>query len=86
MKRYYQAAIGVALVTALTACAGCSGNIALVGRPTLQLDQEQIFAAITRVDTGSRQLHLRPEDRRDRVVGYSAFLRDNRQRFTIGAV
>jgi hypothetical protein len=47
-------------------------NIALVGRPTLQLDQEEIFAEIARVDTRSRQLHLRPEDSRDRVVGYSA--------------
>ena len=72
MKRFYQAAIGVALGTALTVCAGCSGNIALVGRPTLQLDQEEVFAEIVRVDTGSREIHLRPDDGRDRVVGYSA--------------
>ena len=60
------------LALALTLSTGCMENIALIGRPTLQLDQEEIFAEIARVDTRSRQLHLRPEDSRDRVVGYSA--------------
>ncbi len=59
------------LAMALTLSTGCMENIALIGRPTLQLDQEEIFAEIARVDTASRQLHLRPEDSRDRVVGYS---------------
>lgn len=72
MKRFYQAAMGVALGTVLSVCVGCSGNIALMGRPTLQLDQEEIFADIVRVDAGSREIHLRPDDGRDRVVGYSA--------------
>ena len=60
------------LAMALTLSTGCMENIALIGRPTLQLDQEEIFAEISRVDARSRQLHLRPEDSRDRVVGYSA--------------
>ncbi len=60
------------LAMALTLSTGCMENIALIGRPTLQLDQEEIFAEIARVDSGSRQLHLRPEDSRDRTVGYSA--------------
>ena len=60
------------LAMALTLSTGCMENIALIGRPTLQLDQEEIFAEIARVDTRSRQLHLRPEDSRDRMVGYSA--------------
>lgn len=60
------------LAMALTLTSGCMENIALIGRPTLQLDQEEIFAEIARVDTRSRQLHLRPEDSRDRMVGYSA--------------
>ena len=72
MKRIYRTVIGVAFGTALTLFTGCSGNIALVGRPTLQLDQEEIFAEILRVDTGSREIYLRPDDGRDRVVGYSA--------------
>ena len=59
------------LAMALALSTGCMENIALIGRPTLQLDQEEIFAEIARVDTASRQLHLRPEDSRDRVVGYS---------------
>jgi hypothetical protein len=63
---------GLTLAFALTVGVGCSDNIALVGRPTLQLDQEEIFAEIDRVDTASRQLHLRPDNSRDRVVGYSA--------------
>lgn len=62
----------LALALALTLSTGCMENIALIGRPTLQLDQEEIFAEISRVDARSRQLHLRPEDSRDRVVGYSA--------------
>lgn len=72
MIRFYQTAIAVALGAALTVCSGCSGNIALVGRPTLQLDQEEIFGEILRIDTGSREIHLRPDDGRDRVIGYSA--------------
>ena len=59
------------LALALTVIAGCSENIALVGRPALQLDQEEIFAEVERVDTSSRQIHLRLEDSRNRVVGYS---------------
>ena len=70
--RFYQAAIGVALGTALAVCVGCSGNVALVGRSTLQLDQEEIFAEIVRVDTGSREIYLRPDDGRDRVISYGA--------------
>jgi hypothetical protein len=70
-----RAAAGLTLGLALTVSAGCSDNIALVGRPSLQLDQEEIFAEIDRVDTGSRQLHLRPDNSRDRVVGYSADVR-----------
>jgi len=62
----------VVLGLALTVSVGCSDNIALVGRPTLQLDQDALFAEIDRIDTSSRQIHLRPNDSRNRVVGYSA--------------
>lgn len=72
MNPINRAAAGFTLGLVLTVGVGCSDNIALVGRPTLQLDQEEIFAEIDRVDTGSRQLHLRPDNSRDRVVGYSA--------------
>jgi len=60
------------LALVLTVIAGCSENIALVGRPALQLDQEEIFGEIERVDTSSRQIHVRPENGRNRVVGYGA--------------
>jgi len=69
---FNRAASCVVVGLALTMSAGCSDNIALVGRPTLQLDQEELFAEIDRVDTSSRQIHLRLEDSRNRVVGYSA--------------
>ena len=72
MIRFYQTAIGLALGAALTLSSGCSGNIALVGRPTLQLNQEEIFGEILRIDTGSREIHLRPDEGRDRVIGYSS--------------
>jgi hypothetical protein len=72
MNLINRAAAGLTLAMALTLSIGCMENIALVGRPALQLDPEEIFAEIARVDSGSRQLHLRAEDSRNRVVGYSA--------------
>jgi hypothetical protein len=68
---FYQTAIGLALGAALTLSSGCSGNIALIGRPTLQLDQEEIFGEVIRIDIGSREIHLRPDEGRDRVIGFS---------------
>lgn len=72
MKPFHRVASSLVLGLALTVSAGCSDNIALVGRPTLQLDQDELFAEIDRVDTSSREIHLRPNDSRKRVVGYSA--------------
>ncbi len=71
MNPFNRAASCAVLGLALTVSAGCSDNIALIGRPALQLDPEEIFAEIDRVDISSRQIHLRPENSRDRVVGYS---------------
>ena len=73
MNRFNRAASCMVLGLTLTVSVGCSDNIALVGRPTLQLDQEEIFAEIDRLDTSSREIHLRPDDSRsNRVVGYNA--------------
>jgi len=72
MNLFNRVASSVVVGLALTMSAGCTDNIALVGRPTLQLDQDELFAEIDRVDTSSRQIHLRLEDSRNRVVGYSA--------------
>ena len=72
MKFFNRAVLGLTLAVALTAIAACSdNNIALVGRPALQLDQDEFFAEIDRLDTSSREIHLRPNDSRKRVVGYS---------------
>ena len=75
MNLFNRAAWGLTLAMALTAFAACSDNIALVGRPAIQLDQDEFFAEIDRVDTSSREIHLRPNDSRKRVVGYSAAAR-----------
>ena len=72
MSRINRAALGLTLAVALTAIAGCSDNIALVGRPTLELGQDEFVAEVDRLDTSSREIHLRPNNSRTRVVGYSA--------------
>lgn len=72
MHLFNRAASSAVFGLALMVSAGCSENIALMGRSTLQLDQEEIFAEIDRVETSSRQIYLRPEDSRNRVVGYSS--------------
>jgi hypothetical protein len=72
VNRFSRAVSCVVVVLALTVSVGCSDNIALVGRPMLQLDQEEIFAEIDRVDTSSREIHLRTDEGRNRVVAYSA--------------
>lgn len=71
MNSINRAAFGLTLVLALTAIAGCE-SIALVGRPTLELGQDEFVAEVERLDTSSREIHLRPNDSRTRVVGYSA--------------
>jgi hypothetical protein len=71
MNLINRAALGLALALALTAIAGCSDNVALVGRPTLVLGQDEFVAEVERLDTSSREIHLRPNDSRTRVVGYS---------------
>ncbi len=72
MKLFNRAALGLGLAMGLAVFAACSDNIALVGRPALQLDQDEFFAEIDRLDTSAREIHLRPNDSRTRVVGYSA--------------
>ena len=72
MNLFNRAALSLTLAVAVTAIAACSDNIALVGRPVLQLDQDEFFAEIDRLDTSSREIYLRPNDSRKRVVGYSA--------------
>lgn len=72
MNLFNRVAAGLTLAMAMTVSTGCMENIALVGRPTLQLDHDEIFAEIDRVDISSHEIHLRPDDSRNRVVGYSA--------------
>jgi len=71
MNPINRAAFGLTLALALAASAGCEG-IALVGRPALELGQDEFVAEVERLDTSSREIHLRPNDSRTRVVGYSA--------------
>ena len=77
MNLFNHAASGLALGVALTALAGCSGNnFALVGRESLPASAseavpDEFVATVERVNTGSREINLRPNDGRTRVVGYS---------------
>jgi hypothetical protein len=71
MNLFNRAAFGLTLALAVTAIAGCSDNIALVGRPTLELGQDEFVAEVERLDISSREIHLRPNNSRTRVVGYS---------------
>ena len=77
MTRINRAALGLTLALALTVSAGCSdNNFALVGRDTLpdrasQPVPDEFVATVERVNTGSREIDLRPNDGRTRVVGYS---------------
>ena len=76
MKLINRAASGLTLALALTASAGCSGNTALVGRDTLpgrasQPAQDELMATVERVETGSREIHLRPNRGHPAMVTYS---------------
>ena len=70
MNLINRGASGLTLALAL-AIAGCSDNIALVARPTLELGQDEFVAEVERLNTSSKEIHLRPNDSRNRVVGYS---------------
>ena len=77
MNLINRAVSGLTLALALTVSAGCSdNNFALIGRDTLPDRasppvQDEIVATVERINTGSREISLRPNDGRTRVVGYS---------------
>ena len=67
----------LALALALTASAGCGDNVALMSRPTLpdrtsQPGYGELVAEVVWLDTSSREVSLRPNSGRTRVVGYTA--------------
>jgi hypothetical protein len=76
MNPIKRAVLAFALGLTLTVSAGCSdNNFALVGRGTLpasatQTLPDEFVATVERVDAGSREINLRPNDGRARVVGY----------------
>src|SRR5919197_6298039 len=75
MNRSNRAASCFGLGLALTIIAGCGGNTALVGRDTLparstQPLPDEIVATVERVDTWSREIHLRPKGGGSVVVAY----------------
>ena len=76
MNLIKRAAARLALAVALTAIAGCE-SIAIVGRPTLpdrtsQPGYDELVAEVVWLDTSSREISLRPDSGRTRVVGYTA--------------
>ena len=75
MNLINRAALCFALGLAPTIIAGCDGNTALVGRDTLPARATQpvpgeIVATMERVDTESREIHLRPNRGDSAVVAY----------------
>ena len=77
MNSISRGAAGLTLALALSVGAGCSGNTALVGRDTLPARasrpvQNELVATVERVDTASREIHLRPNKGRPGMVTYSA--------------
>ena len=77
MNSINRGAAGLTLALALTVGAGCSGNnFALLGRDSLpagatQTVPDEFVATVERVNTGSREINLRPNEGGTRVVGYS---------------
>jgi hypothetical protein len=70
-----RAALCFALGLAPIIIAGCNDNTALVGRDTLPARATQpvpgeIVATVERVDTGSKEIHLRPNKGGSAVVAY----------------
>jgi hypothetical protein len=63
--------VGLFVLTIIAACG--DNNIALIGRETLTGREvpDEIVGTVERLDTSSRELHLRGMDRRSRVVSYS---------------
>jgi hypothetical protein len=49
---------------------GCEG-VALVGRESLKLEPAEVVAEVERVDSRSREIHLRPNRERINIVAYS---------------
>ena len=77
MNLMNRGAAGLTLALTLGVTAGCSdNNFALLGRDTLPANATQtvsgeFVATVERVNTGSREIDLRPNEGRSRVVGYS---------------
>jgi hypothetical protein len=77
MNLINRASSGLTLAVVLALSAGCNGNTALVGRDTLPATasrpvQNELLATVDRVDTASREIHLRPNKGRPGMVTYSA--------------
>jgi hypothetical protein len=77
MNLINRASSGLTLAVALALSAGCNGNTALVGRDALpdrasEPVQDELVGTVERIDTWSREIHLRPNRGRPAVVSYDA--------------
>ena len=77
MNLINRASSGLTLAVVLALSAGCNGNTALVGRDTLpdrasEPVQDELVGTVERIDTWSREIHLRPNRGRPAVVSYDA--------------
>ena len=67
-----RAAALFALGTLWIGVPGCMENIALIGRPTIAEDHDDIVGEVERVDLSTRRIFLRPNKSDRRVVALSA--------------
>lgn len=81
MNVFSRAAAGLTMVLAVTVSTGCMENIALVGRPTLQLDQDEaspgarmqtLDGRVEQLDFQRRSFQIRDQSRELVIVSLSS--------------
>jgi hypothetical protein len=81
MNVFSRAAAGLTMVLAVTVSTGCMENIALVGRPTLQLDQDEaspgarmqtLDGRVEQLDFQRRYFQIRDQSRELVIVSLSS--------------
>lgn len=70
MKPIGRLASGLVLTVALTTMTACE-NIALIGRPSVDSDDE-VVGEVERLDTRNSEIYVRPEKGRTGIVSYNA--------------
>ena len=65
----YRKILAALALVMLIASAGCE-NIALIGRPSLELEGDELAGEVTGLDARIREIHLQPTQGPRRVIWY----------------